>query len=272
MKPHQIAIQEDMLPGPTLQDRYQQAADLGLQGIEFWSQTLPGQADLIERLNGTGGVVTASINHGRRSRFLDPDPAERERAMAELREAISLAGRVGAAGVVFVPHFFEPLLPDLSPFMDPVKLEYALLRAQLVELADHAENNGVLLWVEPVNRYETHLLNRLEDASSVIEPLNAPSLGIVADIFHMALDEPDIPEAIRKNAATIGHVHLADSNRRLPGQGTTDFMAALGALSEIDYSGWMALECGDPGENLKRAAEYLLDLPASLTFLRGGGA
>ena len=58
-------------------------------------------------------------------------------------------------------------------------------------------------------------------------------LGIVADLFHMALDEPDIPAAILDNAALIGHVHLADSNRRLPGQGVTDFKAAFAALDDI---------------------------------------
>jgi sugar phosphate isomerase/epimerase len=258
-----------MLPGPRLADRFAQAADLGVQGIEFWSRTLAGQVDDIQRLNGRGGVVAASVNHGRRSRFLDPDPAERARALAELREAITLAGRIGAAGVVFVPHFFGPLLPDLSPFLDAVALERALLAAQLESLAEHADRAGVQLWVEPVNRYETHLLVRLEDAASLVAPLNHLRLGIVADLFHMALDEPDIPAALRDHAAAIGHVHLADSNRRLPGQGTTDFKAAFTALDEIGYAGWMAFECGEPGDNRKRADLYLKELPASLTYLLG---
>ena len=263
-----IAIQEDMLPGPRLADRFTQAADLGAQGIEFWSRTLAAQADDIERLNGRGGVAAASVNHGRRSRFLDPESAERERALAELREAMTLAGRIGAAGVVFVPHFFGPLLPDLSPFMDAVGLERALLAAQLERLAEDAERAGVQLWVEPVNRYETHLLIRLQDAASLVAPLNHPRLGIVADLFHMALDEPDIPAALRDHGPHIGHVHLAESNRRLPGQGTTDFKAALAALDAMGYSGWMAFECGEPGDNLRRAAQYLRELPESLRFLR----
>ena len=73
--------------------------------------------------------------------------------------------------------------------------------------------------------------------------------------------------AIRENAALIGHVHLADGNRRLPGQGATDFKAAFAALDEVGYSGWMAFECGEPGDNRKRAAEYLREFPASLRYL-----
>ncbi len=259
-----LAIQEDMLPGSSLADRFAQAADLGVQGIEFWSETLPGQAKEIEALSGKNGVVAASINNGRRSRFLDPDPAERANALAELSEAIQIAGRIGAAGVVFVPHFFDPLLPDLSPWMSPVELERGLLQAQLRGLAELAEQAGVQLWVEPVNRYETHLLNRLEQAAGLIEPLGHPNLGIVADVFHMALDEADPAQAIRQYAGAVGHVHLADSNRRLPGQGTTDFAAILAALREIDYQGWLSYECGEPGQNQVRAEQYFRELPASL--------
>lgn len=263
-----IAIQEDMLPGPRLVDRFEQAADLGVQGIEFWSRNLPDQAGEIERLNGRRGVTAASINHGRRARFLDPEPAERARALAELREALHLAGRVGAEGVIFAPHFFGPLLPDLSPYADAVTLERALLSAQLRGLADDVKAASVKLFVEPVNRYETHLLVRLEDAASLVAPLNLPGLGIVADLFHMALDEADIPGAMRAQAGLIGHVHLADNNRRLPGQGSTDFAAALAALAAIDYDGWMAFECGAPGDNAPQANTFLADLPASLRFLR----
>lgn len=264
-----LAIQEDMLPGPSLADRFAQAADLGVQGIEFWSATLPEQAKEIEILSGKNSVVAASINNGRRSRFLDPDPAERGRALAELGEAIQIAGYIGAAGVVFVPHFFDPLLPDLSPWMSAVDLERGLLQAQLEGLAELAAAAGVQLWVEPVNRYETHLLNRLEHAASVIQPLRHSHLGIVADVFHMALDEPDLAQAIRQHAEVVGHVHLADSNRRLPGHGTTDFSAILAALEGIEYLGWMAYECGEPGQNQVRAEQYFRELPASLKLFEG---
>lgn len=170
-------------------------------------------------------------------------------------------------GIVFVPHFFEPLLPDLSPYKTSVELERALLSSQLEELAEIAERAGVALWVEPVNRDETHLLTRLEHASSLVEPLDHPSVGIVADLFHMAVENEQIPAAIIENQASIGHIHLADSNRRLPGQGATDFGPILASLREIGYKGWLVLECGEPGQNQARADEYFAELPASLAGL-----
>jgi sugar phosphate isomerase/epimerase len=66
-------------------------------------------------------------------------------------------------------------------------------------------------------------------------------------------------------------VHLADSNRRLPGQGLIDFTAVATALKEIEYNGWGAFECGEPGNNADRAQEYLNDLPACLETLKQAG-
>jgi len=264
-----VAIQEDMLPGPSLEDRFSQASDIGLQGIEFWSEGLPEQAAEIERLSGRGAVVASSINNGRRSRFLDPDPDERARAMSELSEAIDIAARIGAEGVVFVPHFFDPLLPDLSPYKTAVELELALLGSQLEILAEAADRAMVQLFVEPVNGEETHLLNRLDQASSLIAPLGHARLGIVADLFHMAHEESDSSTAILENRETIGHVHLADSNRKLPGQGSTDFKPILIALREIQYGGWLAFECGSPGNNQPQADHYLAELPDSLASVIG---
>ncbi|MCH7588152.1 MAG: sugar phosphate isomerase/epimerase [Chloroflexi bacterium] len=269
MSKRKVAIQEDMLPGPGLADRFSQAADLGFQGIEFWSVTLPGQVGEIEKLSGRGGITAATINHGRRARFLDPNPEERGRALDELKEAIQLGSRIGAAGVVFVPHFFGPLLPDLSPYKTAIELERALLTAQLEQMAEELDRANIELWVEVVNRYETHLLVRLEDAASLVAPLHNPRIKIVADLFHMALDERELIGAIRTHAQSIGHVHLADSNRRLPGQGTLDFKSILKTLDEINYNGWMAFECGEPGQNQKRADAYFAEIPASLAALFG---
>ena len=116
---------------------------------------------------------------------------------------------------------------------------------------------------------ETHLLNRLDQASSLIEPLGHDRLKIVADLFHMSHEEPDSSTAILENREHIGHVHLADSNRKLPGQGETDFKPILIALREIQYGGWLSFECGSPGQNQPQADQYLAELPASLSSLFG---
>lgn len=266
-----IAVQEDMLPGRTMREKFEQARQLGVEGIEFWGKGLPDKVEAIAGAMMATGIQVASVNHGRQSRFLDPDPAERDRALTELRSSIMCASDLKAAGVIFVPHFAGPALPDLSPWKTASELQAELLNEHLRTLEDYAYAMDVTLYVEPVNRYETHFLNRLDQAAAIARRRNHTHVKIVADLFHMALDEDDIPEAIRAHKDVIGHVHLADSNRRLPGQGKTDFAAAAQALNDIGYTGWAAFECGDPGDNALRSAQYARDLPAIIAMLRDAG-
>ncbi len=266
-----IAIQEDMLVGRNLLEKFERAKALGFDGIEFWAKGLPDRLEEAMIALERAELVASGINFGRQSSMLSPDPAERERALEELRAAIMCAMDLGAVGVGFVPAFFGPALPDLSPLMSPEQLEAELLIAHLRTLEDYANAMNVTLFIEPINRYETHFLNRVEQAAALARRRNHPRVKVVADLFHMALEEDDIPAAIRSHADVIGYVHLADSNRRLPGQGFTPFAQAAAALNEIGYDGWAAFECGDPGDNAPRAAAYALELPASLAYLKEAG-
>jgi sugar phosphate isomerase/epimerase len=267
-----LAIQEDMLPGKTILEQFQHARTLGVDGIEFWGRGLTEKVpDIVEAVKDTG-IVAASVNHGRQSRFLDPDPAERERALAELRRSMCDAVDIGAQGVIFVPHFGDPAMPDLTPFKSPMELEVEMLVWHLRTLEDYAYAIGTELYVEPVNRYETHFLNRLEQAAAIRRRIqDHPHVKIVADVFHMVMEEKDPAQAIRDFGKDIGHVHLADHNRRLPGQGITDFASLAAALREVGYEGWAAYECDQPGDNHRRAGQYMADLPASLAQVRQAG-
>jgi sugar phosphate isomerase/epimerase len=84
----------------------------------------------------------------------------------------------------------------------------------------------------------------------------------MGDLFHMSIEEVDLPAAIRSSRESLAHVHLADSNRHFPGAGHTSFAEILAALREIDYSGCLALECRvpDPEQTLPRVARMLREL------------
>src|SRR5690606_36618080 len=148
-------------------------------------------------------------------------------------------------------------------WMTAYELQMEMLHQHVRTMEDFAYALDVELYVEPINRYETRFLNRLEQAAALTRRRNHPSVKIVADLFHMALDEADIPAAIAAHGDQIGHVHLVDSNRRLPGQGRTDFAAAASALNAAGYTGWAAFECGNPSQNAPAATRYMHDLPES---------
>ena len=267
-----LAIQEDMLPGKTPLERFEAARSLGIQGIEVWGRVLtPRVPELAEAIQKTGVRISA-VNHGHQSRLIDPDRTEREKALAELRRSVVDGVDLGATGVIVVPHFGEPTMPDLTPYKSQVQLEYEMLHNHLRTLSDYVYAIGIDLYIEPVNQSETHFINTIADAIRVRRKIkDHPHIKIAADLYHMALEETDLPQVLREYVADIGYIHLADNNRQLPGQGTTDFAAIGAALKEAGYDGWVALECGHPGENAPHAAQFAADLPATLDRLRQAG-
>lgn len=269
-----IAVQEDMLPGRTLPDKFHLARQLGIQGIEFWGEALTARVpEIVDAIQQTG-VAASAVNHGRQGDLLHPDRPRREAALAALRQSIVNAVDIGAEGVIVVPQFGPSALPDLTPYKSVLQLEYELLHNHLRTLSDYVYALGTNLYLEPVNRYESQFLNTLVDGARVRRKIKDHAhVRLAADLFHLALEETGlgIPQALYDYAGDIGYIHLADSNRRLPGWGLLNFAAIAAALSKTEYQGWAAFACGQPGDNQPDAPQYAADLPACLEFLRQAG-
>lgn len=255
-----LACQEGLVPGNSLPERLEKLAAWGYEGIEFWGGGVKERVAEIQSALKHSPVKASTICAGFRGCLLDADPSQRELAMQDIRDLLYVAGDLDAVGLIVVPIFGGPRVPDLRPLSTPEQTERDLLLKLLEDLVQTAEKAGAHLLLEPLNRYETHFLRRLEQAAALCEALPHPNLKIMADFFHMSIEEADIPAAIRAAGKHLAHVHLADSNRLLPGQGHTDFQSSFAALREIGYAGFMALECGvagDPNMELPKAAEYL---------------
>ena len=131
------------------------------------------------------------------------------------------------------------------------------LAETLRECARHAPK--VRLALEPLNRYESRLVNTVGDALGVIDKVGAKNLGILADTFHANIEETNIGEAFSAAGDRLFHVHLADSNRWIPGYGHLDFKQVWDALDAIDYQHALVLE-----PLPKPSAEALINAPARL--------
>jgi sugar phosphate isomerase/epimerase len=237
-----IAIQEQALPGRSIGEKFEQALALGIQGIEFGARDLGAKIPAIVEAMERTGVQVAAVHHGHQTSILEPSPDLRERALAELRQSIMDAADVGASGVVFVPAFSDTRAPDFTPWLTPAGLMAEFLNEHLRTLEDYANAMGVDLYIEPVNRYETHFIQRLEQAAQVAQRRNHARVRLSANLFHMALEETDVASALQAHADLIGIAHLADTNRRLPGQGMMNFSAVAAGLRMLPETTWRVLE------------------------------
>ena len=118
----------------------------------------------------------------------------------------------------------------------------AWLGEALDDLGGHAAKLGHVLLYEPLNRFETNLFNRLGDTAAWLRTPGTKNVRIVADLFHMNIEEADLAAAIHEARDLIGHVHFADSNRRAVGLGHTDVARAYAALDKIGYDGFLSAE------------------------------
>ncbi len=115
-------------------------------------------------------------------------------------------------------------------------------------------NENIRFAIEPINRYETNLINTVESGLSLIEKVNMKNIGLLLDTFHMNIEEPSIAESILKAKRKLFHFHVADSNRWYPGAGHIDFRKVFKTLKEIKYSGFISAEIM-PIPNSDTAAE-----------------
>ena len=146
----------------------------------------------------------------------------------------------------------------LPPFEPPPRSEaedFAVLVDGLGELGAHASSEGVCVFFEPLNRYEDHMVNRLDQGATIVSAVGSDAVKLVADTYHMNIEEDDPPAAVRAAGPLIGHVQLGDSARWQPGTGHFDFAATVGALHDVGFDGWLALECNLRGEPVEALTE-----------------
>jgi sugar phosphate isomerase/epimerase len=247
-----IAAQESLAPGDTIGQRLAQLASFGFEAVELHSAAVEAISEVRAAL-ADSPVVALSLC-GRREHDLVVDAYTQRRRVQVVERVLEGCAELGVKAFISVP--VRGPLPEAVQAQDQLD---AYVRG-LELLAPRAEATGVTITVEPLIRYETHLINSLADAVAVAQRVDSPAVRVMADFFHMNTEEDDIPTSIQAAGDWIAHVHLADSNRLQPGTGHIDFVAGFRALHAAGYDGALALECrlrGDPTQALPDCAAYL---------------
>ncbi len=126
-----------------------------------------------------------------------------------------------------------------------------------------SSNRNVKIAIEPINRYETNIINSVESGIEILKEVNMSNVGLLLDTFHMNIEEPSIIESIKLARNRLFHFHIADSNRWYPGAGHIDFGKILETLDEIGYSDFISAEIlplPDPDTAAERTINYMREL------------
>ena len=157
-----------------------------------------------------------------------------------LRHCVEVAARIGSSVVAGPMYAAVGRLWRLSEGERPVVL--ARVAEGLRPVADLAAERGVKLAIEPLNRYETSLINTVQQGLELLEAVDHPACGLLLDSFHMNIEEKDPAAAARAAAGRIAHVHACGTDRGSPGADSFDWPAFLGALGEAGYDGPLCIE------------------------------
>ena len=216
-------------------------AQMGYDGVELAIRD-PQQVDLdaLVQLTRALGLRVPAIGTGQAwgeegLSFTDPDASVRQRAVERVISHIPGAARFGAVVIIGL------IRGIVKPGVEQAQAEEWLCQA-LQTCARAAEPEGVRLALEPINRYETSLVNNAAQGMALIEKVGAPNFGLLLDTFHMNIEDASIEESIRLCGPRIFHFHVADSNRWHPGAGHLDFARILTTLSATGYAGWVSGE------------------------------
>jgi sugar phosphate isomerase/epimerase len=176
-----------------------------------------------------------------------PEPAIRREAIDYYLRLVDFAAELGADSK-------RPLISchgyvgRVQPVTD-MDEERDLLVQSVQEIGRRAQQRNLKLVFEVLNRYESHLINTGQEALDLIEEIALDNVGVLLDTYHMNIEEPDPPDALRRAGGKLWLYHAADSNRQAVGRGHIDFRAQFETLQEIGYQGPIIFECTAPGPN-----------------------
>jgi len=236
-----VVVPVALLSG-TFEERMLKAADLGYDGVELMV-VRPGEIDIggLRDLTESRGLEVAAVATGaipllEGLTLLAADPDVSDRASARLLELIDFAADVGAP-LVTIGSFRGRLAWAGEHAQDR-------LARMLTEACAHGAQRGIRLALEPLNRYESDVINNVDEALSFVEKVGHSHLGVLVDTFHANIEERSIAGSLCRAMAAgrLWHVHLGDSNRLPPGQGHINFSNVVATLDGLGYQGYISAE------------------------------
>jgi len=257
-----------MVPGNSLTEKAINLAKCGFDGISVFENietwTYEKEYELLNLEKNTGIKVCEFCFSGKDyGKLMNSDPATAESSMSIYSKAIEICNKLGAVTEMEYEYAPQSPVPLFEPYKKMSDEQCERFCNIFTTLAKQVTGDAILL-LEPINRYESPYLNNLKDNADIIEKLNLPHTGLLFDTFHVSMEEVDLCESFRKYFNLIQHVHLGDNNRLLPGRGNLPWPRFFATLSELNYTGFVNIECAvlgdDVMEQLAKVVQFIRSL------------
>lgn len=237
-----------------LVEKFKLIKSIGFDCFEIDGKVLIENVEAIKEAVDASGLKISTACGGYRGWIGDFIEEKRVNGVEDLKEIIRALKIVGGTGVV-VPAAWGMFTYRLPPMVSPRSHEGDIktIIKSLKELEIVAKESGIYIYLEPLNRYQDHMLNTIQDAVNIIEEGKFEMVKITGDFYHMSIEEDDISKTLEKHSKYFGHIHIAENHRYQPGTGSIDFKRHLNTLKDIGYNGGIVYEGRVRGEDPLKA-------------------
>jgi sugar phosphate isomerase/epimerase len=245
----------------SLEECLKNASRLGYNGVEYHSREnadihYAEVADAMEKYNvKVSAIITGRLFTEGGYSLLNDDLENSKTAMNGMLMYADMCSKLKCDMVLGWAKGNVPAGADRNVYLDR-------LGGQLREIETYAEQKGVKIFIEVINRYETNLFNTAKELVDFLDKQKLTNCFVHLDTFHMNIEESDMCEAIRLSADRLGYFHLADNTRWYPGHGMLDFKKIISTLEDVNYNGYLSVECLPNPDGETAASLALKDLLA----------
>lgn len=240
-----ILVQEQHVPGRDVEEKFEVARSWGFDGLELRGQgdyALEKRLPELRRAHANGVLMpTVCVEMSHFVGAFDRDLAED--AVRQMTSQLTVMAEIGGVGAMTPASYgmFSRRLPPFDPPRSPEDDQRQLVDA-FGRLAEHAASVGTHILLEPLNRYEDHMVNTIAQGVALCREVGSPAFRLAPDTYHMNIEEADPARSLADAIEFIAHVQASDSNRLEPGAGHVDFALEMSTLRSAGYNGPVAIE------------------------------
>ncbi|MBK5143616.1 sugar phosphate isomerase/epimerase [Budviciaceae bacterium BWR-B9] len=260
-----IGTQNQAFFPENIKEKFAFVKKMGFDGFEIDGKLLVNNLEEVKQAIVETGLPVITACGGYDGWIGDFIEERRLNGLTQIEKILEALVEVGGKGII-VPAAWGMFTYRLPPMNSPRSKEgdYKAISDSLCYLDNVAARTGTTVYLEPLNRYQDHMINTLADAHRYIKENQLKHVKIIGDFYHMNIEEDDLSTAFHQHRDLLGHVHIADNHRYQPGSGSIDFKTHSDQLRHDGYDGYIVYECRvraeDPAAAYQQSLNHLRTL------------